>query len=104
LIHTSSTAGSSRYFCSAPKPDARATSSSTTAVVLDRQHHPGQAAQVVLPDHLDREAAYQGGVALRVDALTAHGRAQAGVQRLDQLAVGVGVGQGHPHLGSTGRI
>jgi hypothetical protein len=44
-------------------------------------------------DHLLGETAYDEGIALRVDALGAHGLAHPPIERLDQ--VGVRVGDGH---------
>ena len=64
-------------------------------VVLDGRHRAGEAALVVVTDDPAGQASYDGGVALRVDALRAHSCAQLGVERLDQVAVRVGIGQAH---------
>ena len=90
MIQTSSTAGSSRNGWSGPKPDTRATSSPTIASTsADRSDDPGQAALVVGAHHGLGEAAYDERVALRVDALAAHGLAHPLVERLDQVGVRV---------------
>ena len=58
--------------------------------VGDRRDRAGQAALVVLADHALGDPAYDDRVALRVDALAAHQRAHALVERLDQLHAGIG--------------
>ena len=67
-----------------------------TVTVVDGCDRTGEARGVVVGDQRLRRTTDQGHVALRVDALTAHRVTQARVERLDQLAVGGGVGQAHP--------
>lgn len=57
--------------------------------VGDRRHDPGEAALVVRAHDTLGDAAYDGGVALRVDALPTHQLAHVLVEQLDELAVRV---------------
>ena len=64
-----------------------------------RRHLAGEAALVVGTDHALGDAAYDGGVALRVDALAAHGGPDVLVELVDQLRV-----SGQRHAGTFPRV
>ena len=62
-----------------------------------RRDDPGQTALVVVTDHAFGDAAYDGRVALRVDALMAHGLAHEQVELVHQLGMPVAVDSGCRH-------
>ena len=95
LIQISSTVGSSRYFCSGPKP---ATASKTC-----RAAEPGvdqlrdvaaDAALVVVGDHLVDQPAYGGRVGHRVEAAAPHQLADLVLDGGDGVHAGVPQGLG----------
>ena len=67
-----------------------------------RRDHAGQAALVVVADHGLGDPAYDGRVALRVDALAAHHLAHVRVELLDQLPVTIDGRR--RHVGSPSRV
>ena len=76
LIHTSSTVGSSSSGWSGPNPETRRDQLADHRVdVGDRRDRSGQAVVVMGTHHPFSQASYDERIALRVDALTAHGLA-----------------------------
>ena len=86
LIHTSSTAGSSRNGWSGPNPATRATSSPTTAVGVGRPARPRRSGCARRGrGRRARRSGGPAGVALRVDALATDQLPDPRVEVLDQL-------------------